>query len=185
MNRMNRRTFLSTAAALTTAGLAGCSSDTGDNKVLGQPTKTVSTPKGTQPQRLSFGDTVEFARVAVTLSSPRAMKTYEWSESGETQTADAGEGKQWVMVGVRAENVVDREVRLPLTLDFKGAIGDRMFHPGRNKSRSAKYIGGKVGPGEAREGDMGFLVPEGAQTDDFRVLYEEQRTDGHQVVWWE
>ena len=182
---MDRRTFLSTAATLAAAGLAGCSSDAGDDKVLGQPTKTVSTPKGTQPRRRSFGETVEFPRVAVTLSDPRVMQAYEWSESGETRTADAGEGKQWAMVRVRAENVVDRTARLPLTLDFKGVLGERVFHPGRNKSLPAKYVGGKVGPGGVREGDMGFLVPEGASVDDFRVLYEERRTSGHEVVWWE
>lgn len=182
---MNRRTFLSTAAALATAGLAGCSSDTGDNKFLGQPTKTVSTPSGTEPQHRSFGDSVEFPRVSITLSDPRVTGTYEWSESGETRTADAGDGKQWAIARVRAENIADREVRLPLTLDFKGVFGDLMFHPGRNKSASAKYIGGKVDAGVVREGDMMFLVPEDVSADDFRVLYGERRTNGKQAVWWE
>ena len=182
---MNRRTFLSTTVALAATGLAGCSSDTGDNKVLGQPTKTVSTPKGTDPEHRSFGESVEFPRVALTLSDPRVMQTYEWSESGETRTADAGEGKEWAMVHVRAENIADREARLPLTLDFKGVLGERVFHPGRNKSLAAKYVGGKVAPGVVHEGDMGFLVPEGASAGDFRVMYEERRTSGHEVVWWE
>ena len=182
---MNRRRFLSSAAALATAGLAGCSSDSGDNKLLGQPTKTVSTPSGTDPQHRSFGETVEFPRVALTVADPRMMQTYEWSEEGETKTADAGEGKQWAMAHVRAENVVDRPARLPLTLDFKGAIGQRLFHPGRNKSHSAKYVGGKVDSGVVHEGDMGFLVPESASVDEFRVFYEERRTSGHEAVWWE
>lgn len=185
MTRMNRRTLLSTTVALTTVGLAGCSTDPGDSKFLGQPTQTVSTPSGAESQRRSFGEAVEFPRVSLALSDPRVTRTYELGESGETRTVDAGEGKQWAMVRARAENVVDREVRLPLTLDFKGVFGDLMFHPGRNRSPSAKYIGGKVDAGVVREGDMGFLVPERVSVDDFRVLYEEQRTDGHHVVWWE
>lgn len=185
MTRMNRRTFLSTAAALTTTGLAGCSADPGDNKFLGQPTKTLSTPSGVEPERRSFGETVELPRVSLTLSDPRVTGTYEWTESGETRTAEAGEGKQWAMVRVRAENVVDRRARLPLTLDFKGVIGDLMFHPGRNRSTSAKYVGGKVDAGAVREGDMGFLVPGDTSVEEFRVLYEERRTDGRHAVWWE
>ncbi|ESP87438.1 hypothetical protein [Candidatus Halobonum tyrrellensis] len=182
---MNRRTFLSTTGTLAAAGLAGCSGDSGDNKLLGQPTKTVSSPQGVEPQHRSFGETVEFPRVSLTVSDPRMMKTYEWSENGEAKTADAGEGNQWAMAHVRAENIADREARLPLTLDFKGVVGERVFHPGRNKSPTAKYIGGKADPGVVSEGDMGFLVPESASVDQFRVLYEERRTDGKHAVWWE
>ena len=71
------------------------------------------------------------------------------------------------MVHVGAENVADRPARLPL--DCKGMLGERAFHPGRNESKTAKYVGGTANAGEVHEGDMGFLV-----------LYEERRTSGHE-----
>lgn len=182
---MDRRTYLSTTAALATAGLAGCSSDSGDDKFLGQPTKTLSTPQGAEAKHLAFGETVDVGRASVTLSDPRATKTYRWSESGEQRSADAGEGKQWLLIHARAENTADRTARLPITENFKGVVGNRVFHPGRNKSVTAKYIGGKVDPGGVREGDVAYLAPESVSVDDFRVLYRETRPSGDHRVWWE
>jgi hypothetical protein len=183
---MNRRTFITTTTTLATAGLAGCSSmDSGDNKAGGQPTKTLTAEGEKKAKRLTFGETLTLPRVSITLSNPRAMKKYRWSEDGEESVAKAGEGKQWLVVHARAENTRDRKVRLPLTENFKGIVGDRLFHPGRNKSPSEKYIGGKVPPGRTHEGDVAYLVPEDVSVDRFRVLYKERRPSGKHRVWWE
>ena len=185
---MNRRSYLTTAAALATAGLAGCSStdsgDSGDNKAGGQPTKTL-TATGGEAKHLSFGNTLDLPRVSITLSNPRATKTYRWSEQGEDRVAKAGEGKQWVMVHARAENTRERKVRLPITENFKGVVGDTVYHPGRNKSATEKYIGGKVPPGRVHEGDVVYLMGDGISVDNFRVLYQEERPSGKHRVWWE
>jgi hypothetical protein len=187
---MDRRTFLTTAA-LATAGLAGCSSstpsgDSGDNKPGGQPTKTL-TDQPVPGEQLAYGETLDLPRVSVTMSNPRTMSSYQWHHADEpqqTEVAEAGEGKQWLKVDLRAENTVDRVVRLPLTLDFKGVVGERVYHPGRNKSPQAKYIGGKVPSGTAREGAMTFLVPERVTIDQFRVHYSEHRPSGKKQAWW-
>jgi hypothetical protein len=192
MTDMNRRTFLTTAA-LATAGLAGCSSsspgegDSGDNKAGGQPTKTL-TAQPTSGKNLAFGDTLDLPRVSVTVSNPRTMNSYQWHHEGEpqrTEVAKAGEGKQWLKVDVRAENTTDRTVRLPLTLDFKGVVGERVFHPGRSKSPTGKYIGGKANPGGVHEGNVTFLLPASTSVDQFRVHYSEQRPSGKKEAWWE
>ena len=181
---MNRRTYLATTA-LTVAGLAGCASmDSGDSKLGGQPTKTVS-EKQQGGQTIAFGETLELPQATVMLAEPRTTNTYTWSEEGEKRVAKAGEGKQWVVVRTRAENTADRTVRLPLTANFKGAVGDRLFHPGRNKSVAEKYIGGKVDAGGVREGDVMYLTPADVSASDVRVLYEEERPSGKQHVWWE
>ncbi|SEP05953.1 hypothetical protein SAMN04487948_11273 [Halogranum amylolyticum] len=183
---MNRRTFLTTAA-LATTGLAGCSStstDSGDNKPGGQPTKTTAA-KQSGGQRLAFGETFELPQVRLTLETPRATSRYTYTEDGEKQTAEAGEGKQWVVVPVRTVNTTDRTVRLPLTLNFKGVVNERVFHPGRNKSVPAKYIGGKVDSGESREGDVMFLTPADVSVDEFRIRYKEKRSSGSHEVWWQ
>lgn len=183
---MNRRTFLTTAA-LATTGLAGCSAtstDSGDNKPGGQPTKTTSA-KQSGGRQLAFGETFELPQVRLTVESPRATNRYTYTEDGEEQTAEAGEGKQWVVVPTRAENTTNRTVRLPLTLDFKGVVDERVFHPGRNKSVSAKYIGGKVDAGESREGDVMFLTPADVAVEQFRVHYKEKRSSGTYDVWWQ
>lgn len=181
---MNRRTFLTTTA-LAAAGLAGCTStDSGDNKAGGQPTKTVS-KKLSGGEQIGFGETLELPQVSLTLETPRATNSYTYREDGEKQTAEAGEGKQWVVVPARAENTTDGRIRLPLTLNFKGAVGERVFHPGRNKSVPAKYIGGKVDAGVTREGDIMFLTSADVSADSFRVHYKEKRSSGRHEVWWE
>lgn len=178
----NRRTFLTTAAGLAATGLAGCSSDSGDDKVGGQPTRT--TNKESQEQTLSFGETLELPRVSITLSNPRTTNAYRWQDEGEDRVAQAGEGKQWLVVKVRAENTADRRVRLPLTLNFKGVRGDTVYHPGRNKSFSQKYVGGKVPAGAVREGEVTYLTPADVAIEEFHVLYEEWRpSDKQRVVW--
>lgn len=186
----NRRTFLA-SAALATAGLAGCSSeagddgdDSGDAKLGGQPTRTLS-ENVSASERLSFGETLDLPRVSITLSEPELTATYRWEQDGEERVAEAGEGKQWIVVPVRARNTADRTVRLPLTENFKGVVGEIVYHPGRNKSVDQKYIGGKVPPGASREGDVMYLVPERTTAADFRVLYEERRPDGKHQVWWD
>ncbi len=183
---MNRRSLLTTIAAATSAGLAGCSAvDSGDDKAGGQPTKTLTASGEKSARRLSFGQTLDLPRVAVTVNEPTATKTYRWSEGGEENVARAGEGKQWVVVRVRTENTRDRRVRLPLTENFKGIVGDRVYHPGRNKSSSEKYIGGKVDPGESREGDVAYLTGADVPVEKFRVLYKERRPSGKPRVWWQ
>ncbi|EJN57968.1 hypothetical protein [Halogranum rubrum] len=185
---MNRRTFLTTAAVAST-GLAGCTAsgddggDSGDLKLGGQPTKTVSS-KMTGGEEMAFGETYELPQVTLSLDEPRTKKRYTWSKDGETQQAEAGEGKQWVVVPVHTKNTTNRTVRLPLTQNFLGVVGDIVFHPGRNKSVSAKYIGGKVEGGEERRGDMMFLTPSDVSSESFSVLYEEARTSGEYKVWW-
>ena len=160
-----RRTFLA-GVATSVAALAGCqgrstNEDTGDNKPGGQPTKTVSADMRSGSKRLTFGETLSLPRVDVTLSNPRTMDSYEWHRKGESErrVAKAGEGKQWLKVDLESVNTADRTVRLPLTMNFKGAVGETVYHPGRNKSAQAKYIGGKVPAGESREGAMAFLLP--------------------------
>jgi hypothetical protein len=183
---MNRRSYLTTVAAAATAGLAGCSStDSGDEKVGGQPTKTLSGQKKKEAKHRAFGETLEMPRVSLTLSDLRETQTYEWSEEGEDRVAKSGEGKQWVVVHVRAENTMDRKVRLPLTENFKGIVDERLYHPGRNKSIPEKYIGGKVPPGRVHEGDVAYLTGQDVDTDNFRVLYKERRPSGKRRVWWE
>jgi hypothetical protein len=183
---MNRRSYLTTVAAAATAGIAGCSSaDSGDDKIGGQPTKTVTGEKKKEAQHLSFGETLEMPRVSLTLSDLRSTQTYEWRQEGEDRVAKSGEGKQWVVVHARAENTTDRKVRLPLTVNFKGVAGDTLYHPGRNKSVPQKYIGGKVPPGRTHEGDVAYLTGQDVSTDDFRVLYKERRPSGKRRVWWE
>lgn len=184
---MKRRTYLTTLAATSATGLAGCSSssESGDDKAGGQPTKTTSSEMsgGTQ---LSFGDTLELSQVDLTVDEPKATKQYTWSEEGQTpQQAEAGDGKQWVVVPVRAVNTTNQTVRLPLTLDFKGVVDGEVFHPGRNKSATAKYIGGKVDGGETSEGDMMFLTADSVEMSSFRVYYTEKRTSGTYEAWWE
>ena len=182
---MNRRTFLTTTA-LATAGLAGCSAstvDSGDSKVGGQPTKTVS--QRSAQKRLAFGETLDIGRAALTLSAPSVTSSYSYQDGGDQKRMAAGEGKQWVVVPMRAENTADRTVRLPMTANFGGIVGNNLFHPGRNKSVDQKYIGGKVGSGEAREGDMMFLTPVGVSVDEFRVFYREKRSSGKHEVWWQ
>lgn len=183
---MNRRTFLTTAAVATT-GLAGCtaadSGDSGDLKLGGQPTKTVSS-KMTGGTEMAFGETLELPQVTLTLDAPRTTKRYTWSENGEESQAEAGEGKQWVVVPVHTKNTTNETVRLPLTQNFLGVVGDIVFHPGRNKGVSSKYIGGKVDGGEERSGDMMFLTPADVSAESFSVLYEEARTSGKHKVWW-
>jgi hypothetical protein len=182
---MHRRTFLATTA-LTTAGLAGCSStDSGDDKAGGQPTKTLTAQAEKEAKHLAFGETLDLPKVSITLSNPRTTRRYRWSEDGEDNVAKAGEGKQWGVVHARAENTTDRKVRLPLTENFKGILGDRLFHPGRNKSTTQKYIGGKVPPGRVHEGDVAYLLPASASVEQFRVLYKERRASGKHRVWWE
>ncbi|MFC6724040.1 DUF4352 domain-containing protein [Halobium palmae] len=188
-NETNRRAFLA-SAALATAGLAGCTSgdadagDSGDAKIGGQPTRTLS-EKVSASERLAFGETLDLPRVSITLSEPESTATYRWEQDGEERVAEAGEGKQWIVVPVRTENTADRTVRLPLTVNFKGVVGETVYHPGRNKSVDQKYIGGKVPSGGTREGDVMYLVPESTSTAEFRVLYEERRTDGKHQVWWD
>jgi hypothetical protein len=179
----DRRTFLATAASLAaTAGLAGCSGDSGDNKVGGQPTRTQK--KERQEQTLSFGETLELPSTSITLSKPRTTDAYQWAKEGEDRVAEAGEGKQWLVVKIRAENTTDRTVRLPLTLNFKGVRGDTVYHPGRNKSKSQKYIGGKAPAGEVREGEITYLTPQDVGIEEFEVLYTEWRpSDKQRVVW--
>ena len=178
----NRRTFLTTAAALAATGIAGCSGDSGDNKVGGQPTRTQK--RESQERTLSFGETLELPRTSITLSDPRTTNAYQWEENGEDKVAEAGEGKQWLVVKVRAENTVDRTVRLPLTLNFKGVRGDTVYHPGRNKSHTQKYIGGKAPAGAVREGEITYLTPRGVSVEEFQVLYTEWRpSDKQRVVW--
>ena len=181
----NRRSFLTTATGLAAAGLAGCSGnsgDSGDNKAGGQPTRT--TKKESQERTLSFGQTLDLPRVSITLSNPRTTNAYRWQESGERRVAKAGEGKQWLVVKVRAANTVDRKVRLPLTMNFKGVRGDVVYHPGRNKSLPQKYIGGKVASGTMREGEITYLTPADVAIEEFHVLYEEWRpSDKQRVVW--
>ncbi len=182
MPNTNRRTFLATAAGLVSAGLAGCSGDSGDNKAGGQPTRT--TKKESQEQTLSFGQTLELPRASITLSDPRTTNAYRWREGGEDRVAEAGEGKQWLVVKIRAENTTDRTVRLPLTLNFKGVRGDVVYHPGRNKSLPEKYVGGKVPAGAVREGEITYLTPADVAIEEFHVLYEEWRpSDKQRVVW--
>jgi hypothetical protein len=191
MTDINRRTFLTTAA-LATAGLAGCSAsssseDSGDNKAGGQPTKTL-TDQPTEGKTLAFGDTLDLSRVSVTVSNPRTMNSYRWHHKGEpqqTEVARAGEGKQWLKVDIRSENTTDRRVRLPLTLDFKGVVGDTVFHPGRSKSPTDKYIGGKVPAGGVREGNVTFLLPARVSVDQFRVRYTEHRSGSKRKAWWQ
>lgn len=183
----DRRTYLTTVA-LAAAGVAGCAADTsddsGDAKLGGQPTKKLgTTPSGAR--RLSFGETLSLPRVDLTLSEPEAIQEYRWEQDGAEQTAEAGEGKQWMVVHTRASNTADRTVRLPLTADFKGVVGDIVYHPGRNKSPTAKYIGGKVDAGESHEGDMMFLLPEDVTVEQFRVLYGESRPSGKRHAWWQ
>ncbi|MFC4359202.1 hypothetical protein ACFO0N_14750 [Halobium salinum] len=183
---MDRRSYLATAA-LAATGLAGCAGtnpeDSGDAKLGGQPTKTLgTTPSGAQ--RLSFGETLSLPRVDVTLSEPEAIQEYRWEQDGAEQTVEAGEGKQWMVVHTRASNTADRTVRLPLTSNFGGVVGDIVYHPGRNKSPTAKYVGGKVDAGESHEGDMMFLLPEDVTVEQFRVLYGEARPDGKRHAWW-
>ena len=183
---MNRRTYLTTAAAaLTTTGLAGCSGmNGGGEKILGQPTKKV-TKKDKSGKHLTFGETLKLPRVAITISNPRATKTQHWNHNGKDHTAKAGDGKQWMIVHVKAENTTDRKARLPLTLNFKGVLGDTMYHAGRNKSVSGKYMGGKAPSGGHHEGDMMFLIPDSASADDLRVFYKERRPSGKKQAWWE
>jgi hypothetical protein len=183
----DRRTYL-TAVALAATGVAGCTADTsedsGDEKLGGQPTKTLgTTPSGAK--RLSFGETLSLARVDVTLSDPEAIQEYRWEQDGAEQTAKAGEGKQWMVIHTEARNTADRTVRLPLTQNFKGVVGEFVYHPGRHKSPTAKYVGGKVEAGVSHEGEMMFLLPEDVGVDQFRVLYEESRPNGKQHAWWE
>lgn len=182
---MNRRTYLAAAATLTTTGLAGCSGmDVGDNKVLGQPTKKVS-KKDKGGKHLGFGETLDLPRVSITVSDPRATKTQRWTENGKQRTAKAGEGKQWLVAHVKTQNTTDRKVRLPMTLNFKGVVGDTMYHAGRNKTPAGKYMGGKAPAGEHHEGDMMFLTPDTASADDLRVFYKERRPSGKKQAWWE
>lgn len=185
-----RRAFLAGVAA-SVAGLAGCSGqstdeDTGDNKAGGQPTKTVSSDMQSGARQLTFGETLSLPRVDVTLSNPRTMNSYDWHQKGESErrVARAGEGKQWLKVDIRSVNTADRVVRLPLTMNFKGAVGQTVYHPGRNKSPQEKYIGGKVPADEAREGSMAFLVPEDVSVEDFRSQYTERRPSGKKEAWW-
>jgi hypothetical protein len=183
----DRRAVLGALAAGMT-GLAGCSSsDSGDEKAGGQPTKTVSKgqPKGKQ---FAYGSTFELPRIDVTLSNPRAMQSYQWHPKGEphnARVANAGEGKQWIQVHLRAENTTDRTVRLPLTLNFKGVVGQTVYHPGRNKSPQKKYLGGKVESGDVREGDLTFLLPASESLDQFRTHYTEHRPGGKKQAWWQ
>ena len=185
-----RRAFLvGTAAAV--AGLAGCQGrstdeDTGDSKAGGQPTKTVSSDMRSGNRQLAFGETLSLPRVDVTLSNPRTMNSYDWHKLGESErrVARAGEGKQWLKVDLVSVNTADRVVRLPLTMDFKGVVGQTVYHPGRNKSLQEKYIGGKVPAGGTREGSMAFLVPADVSVEDFRSQYTEHRTNGKVEAWW-
>lgn len=185
-----RRVFLAGVAA-SVAGLAGCqgqstNEDTGDNKAGGQPTKTVSSDMQSGARRLAFGETLSLPRVDVTLSNPRTMNSYDWHKLGEDErrVAKAGEGKQWLKVDLHSVNTVDRVVRLPLTMDFKGVVGQTVYHPGRNKSPQEKYIGGKVPAGESREGSMAFLVPADVSVEKFRAQYTEHRPSGKKEAWW-
>jgi hypothetical protein len=183
----DRRSYLATVA-LAATGLAGCaadpSGDSGDGKLGGQPTKTLgTTPSGAK--RLRFGETLSLPRVDLTLSEPTAIREYRWEQDGAERTAKAGEGKQWMVVHTRAGNTADRTVRLPLTTNFGGVVRELVYHPGRNKSPAAKYVGGKVDAGEVHEGDMMFLLPEDVAVEQFRVLYGEARPSGKRHAWWE
>jgi hypothetical protein len=187
-----RRTFLSgVAAAISAAGLAGCQGqstdeDTGDNKAGGQPTKTVSSDMQLGGRQLAFGETLSLPRADLTLSNPRTMDSYDWHKLGEDErrVARAGEGKQWLKVDIVSANTADRVVRLPLTMDLKGVVGQTVYHPGRNKSPQEKYIGGKVPAGESREGSMAFLLPADVSVGEFRAHYTEHRSNGKTEAWW-
>lgn len=190
MTDTNRRAFLAGMAA-SVAGLAGCggrstNEDTGDNKAGGQPTKTVKPGMKSGGTRLTFGETLSLPRVDVTLSNPRTMDSYDWHKKGESErrVAKAGEGKQWLKVDLLSVNTADRVVRLPLTMDFKGVVGEIVYHPGRNKSPQEKYIGGKVPAGDRREGSMAFLLPADVSVEEFRVHYSERRPSGKMEAWW-
>jgi hypothetical protein len=185
-----RRTFLAGIAA-SAAALAGCQGrstdeDTGDSKAGGQPTKTVSSDMQSGGRQLAFGETLSLPRTDLTLSNPRTMDAYEWHKVGEDEqrVARAGEGKQWLKVDLRTVNTVDRVVRLPLTMNFKGVVGQTVYHPGRNKSPQEKYIGGKVPAGESREGSMAFLLPADVSVEEFRAHYTETRPSGKTEAWW-
>jgi hypothetical protein len=183
----DRRSYLATVA-LAATGLAGCAADTsedsGDGKIGAQPTKTLgTTPSGAK--RLSFGETLSLRWVDVTLSEPEAIQEYRWEQDGAEQTAKAGEGKRWMVVRTRASNTTDRTVRLPLTANFGGVVRELVYHPGRNESPTAKYVGGKVDAGETRESDMMFLLPDDVAIEQFRVLYGETRPGGKRHAWWE
>jgi hypothetical protein len=191
--RRSRRAFLGAAAATAVAGLAGCQGqstdeDTGDDKAGGQPTKTLTADgsSGAGVTELAFGETLSLPRVDVTLSNPRTMSSYEWHKKGESEqrVARAGDDNQWLKVDLTSSNTVDRVVRLPLTMNFKGVVGEVVYHPGRNKSPQEKYIGGKVPAGGNREGSMAFLLPEGVSVEEFRVRYTEQRPSGKREAWW-
>ena len=114
------------------------------------------------------------------------MDAYEWHEKGsdERRVARAGEDQQWPRVDVRSVDTANRVVRLPLTMNFEGAVSETVYHPGRNESPQEKYIGGKVPENGHPEGSMAFLLPEEVPVDEFRVYYAERRPSGKREAWW-
>jgi hypothetical protein len=170
---------LAVAGSGLVTALAGCTGG-----ISGQPTQSVAEDPPVSTTERAFGEPYRTETLEMVVADPQTAQTQTWTKGGETRTAEAPDGRQWLFVTATARNRGSEPETLPLTMYFRTQVGDRLYQAGRTRSFERKYVGGEVDPGVEHEGAIGYLLPETHDPADVGVLYAQKRQDEHYRVRW-